>query len=133
MPFDPNIIREDDANFEGDLKLPDDLALMAEQLGDDAVRLAAAYPPPVPAVLAAVSHQEKATQTRRTSWLTRSLAGTAIAEPAQDDERLGPRLRRGRLRGGGRRGAGDTRVCDNDHRQGDQASVHRAQSSRIGH
>ena len=79
MPFDPNIIRADDASFEGDLKLPDDLALMAEQLGDDAARLAATYPPPVPAVLAAVSRQEKAAQTRRTSWLTRSLAGTALA------------------------------------------------------
>ena len=79
MPFDPNIIREEDAGFEGDLKLPDDLALMGEQLGDDAARLAATYPPPVPAVLAAVSRREKAAQTRRTSWLTRSLAGTALA------------------------------------------------------
>ncbi len=78
MPFDPNIIREDDASFEGDLKLPDDLALMAEQLGDDAARLAATYPPPVPAVLA-VSRQVSAVQSRRTSWLTRSLAGTALA------------------------------------------------------
>jgi hypothetical protein len=79
MPFDPNIVREDDASFEGDLKLPDDLALMGEQLGDDAARLAAAYLPPVPAVLAAVSRQEKVTQSRRTSWLTRSLAGIALA------------------------------------------------------
>jgi len=80
MPFDPNVIREDDANFEGDLKLPDDLALMAEQLGDDAARLAATYPPPVPAVLAA-SRQASAAQSssRRKAWLTRSLAGTALA------------------------------------------------------
>ena len=40
MPFDPNIIREEDAGFEGDLKLPDDLALMAEQLGDDGAKAA---------------------------------------------------------------------------------------------
>ena len=79
MPFDPNIIREDDASFgDGELKLPDDLALMAEQLGDDAARLAATYPPPVPAVLA-VSRQKTAAQSRRTTWLTRSLAGTALA------------------------------------------------------
>ena len=74
MPFDPNIIREEDASFEGDLKLPDDLALMAEQLGDDAARLAAAYPPPVPR-----SRTEHCSVPRRTSWLTRSLAGTALA------------------------------------------------------
>ena len=80
MPFDPNIIREEDASFEGDLKLPDDLALMAEQLGDDAARLAATYPPPVPAVLA-VSREASAAQSssRRKAWLTRSLAGTALA------------------------------------------------------
>lgn len=80
MPFDPNIIREEDASFEGDLKLPDDLALMAEQLGDDAVRLAATYPPPVSAVPAA-SREASAAQSssRRKAWLTRSLAGTALA------------------------------------------------------
>ena len=78
MPFDPNIVREEDAGFEGDLKLPDDLALMAEQLGDDATRLAATYPPPVPR-----SRTEHCSVPRpaphRTSWLTRSLAGTALA------------------------------------------------------
>lgn len=78
MPFDPKLFRDDDANFEGDLKLPDDLALMAEQLGDDANRLAALYPPPLPAVLA-VSRPKTATPSRRSSWLTRSLAGTALA------------------------------------------------------
>ena len=78
MPFDPKLIREDDASFEGgDLKLPDDLALMGEQLGDDAARLAACYPPPMPSVLA-VSRQKSAALSRRTSWLTRSLAGTAL-------------------------------------------------------
>jgi hypothetical protein len=78
MPFDPKLIREDDANFEGDLKLPDDLALMAEQLGDDANRLAALYPPPMPTVLA-VSRPRTSVPSRRSSWLTRSLAGTALA------------------------------------------------------
>ncbi|MFN0022180.1 MAG: hypothetical protein ACKVP0_28355 [Pirellulaceae bacterium] len=81
MPFDPKLIREDESNFEvGDLKLPDDLALMAEQLGDDAARLAATYPPPMPKVLA-VSRQESAAQSspRRNTWLLRSLAGTALA------------------------------------------------------
>jgi peptidoglycan/LPS O-acetylase OafA/YrhL len=80
MPFDPKLVNEDEAGFEGDLKLPDDLALMAEQLGDDAARLAATYPPPVPAVLAA-SREASAAQSssRRKAWLTRSLAGTALA------------------------------------------------------
>lgn len=76
MPFDPKLIREDDASFEGDLQLPDDLALMAQQLGDDATRLAATYPPPMPAVLA--SAQQVAPR-RKNAWLMRSLAGTALA------------------------------------------------------
>ncbi len=76
MPFDPKLIREDDANFErGDLQLPDDLAHLAEQLGDDAARLAAIYPAPTPKVLA-VSLQPTS---RRHTWLTRSFAGTALA------------------------------------------------------
>jgi hypothetical protein len=78
MQFDPKLIREDDANFEGDLQLPDDLALMAQQLGDDAARLAATYPPPMPAVLA-VSRPKTAAPSRQSSWLMRSLAGTALA------------------------------------------------------
>ncbi|MCE9526198.1 MAG: hypothetical protein K8R36_09105 [Planctomycetales bacterium] len=78
MQFDPKLIREDDANFEGDLKLPDDLALMAQQLGDDAARLAATYPPPKPAVLVA-SRRKTAAPSRRSFWLMRSLAGTALA------------------------------------------------------
>ena len=81
MRFDPKLISDEDASFgDGDLKLPDDLALMAEQLGDDAARLAATYPPPVPTVLA-VSRQESValSSSRRNAWLTRSLAGTALA------------------------------------------------------
>ena len=83
MPFDPRLISEDDADFDAaaDLQLPADLALMAEQLGDDAARLAATYPPPVPAVIAAVSRQKTdvPSVSRRNAWLTRSLAGTALA------------------------------------------------------
>ncbi|MBC7855570.1 MAG: hypothetical protein IAF94_19240 [Pirellulaceae bacterium] len=75
MPFDPQLIRDDDADFSGELKLPGDLAFMSEQLVDDAARLAAAYPPPKPAVLAVASRPI----TRRYVWLTRSLAGTALA------------------------------------------------------
>ena len=76
MPFDPKLIREDDARFgEGDLQLPDDLAHLAEQLGEDASRLAATYPSPTPRVLA-VSRQPSS---RRNTWLTRSFAGTALA------------------------------------------------------
>ena len=76
MQFDPKLIRDDDANFEGDLQLPDDLALMAQQLGDDAARLAATYPPPMPAVLASAG---QVTPRRKNAWLMRSLAGTALA------------------------------------------------------
>ena len=76
MPFDPKLIREDNASFEGDLQLPDDLALMAQQLGDDAARLAATYPPPMPAVLASV---RQVAPRRKNAWLMRSLAGTALA------------------------------------------------------
>jgi hypothetical protein len=78
MPFDPKLIHEDDANFEGDLQLPDDLALMGQQLGDDAARLAASYPPPVLATLA-VSRQELIPTSRYLSWVVRSLVGTALA------------------------------------------------------
>ncbi len=73
MPFDPKLIRDDDTNFEGDLKLPDDLVLMAQQLGDDANRLAATYPPPRPQLV--VTRFSGLTNV----WFTRSLAGTALA------------------------------------------------------
>ena len=46
MPFDPKLIQPDDAPLraDGDLDLPDDLARLAAQLGDDATRLAQQYP-----------------------------------------------------------------------------------------
>ena len=80
MPFDPKLIRdEEDAGFEGDLKLPDDLALMAEQLGDDAARLASAYPPPKPKLAKEHVAVSQRASVRASAWLTRSLAGTALA------------------------------------------------------
>ena len=86
MPFDPRVFREDDffreddARFgDGDLKLPDDLALMAEQLGDDAARLAASYPPPVPRSRTEHCSVPQRVTHRTAAWLTRSLAGTALA------------------------------------------------------
>ena len=76
MPFDPKLIRDEgDAGFEGDLKLPDDFALLGEQLGDDAARLAAAYPPPVVKVVPVVA----ASRHRRGAWMMRTFAGTALA------------------------------------------------------
>ena len=79
MPFDPKLIREEDADFGGDsLKLPDDLAFLAEQLGDDAARLSATYPPKfVVTCLSGITNRQEPTTTLR--WLNRSLAGTALA------------------------------------------------------
>jgi hypothetical protein len=50
MPFDPHLIRPDDAPLDesGQLVLPDDLAELAAQLEDDSSRLAACYPPASP-------------------------------------------------------------------------------------
>jgi hypothetical protein len=50
MPFDPHIIRPDDAPLDahGELQLPDDLAELAAQLGDDASFLAQTYPAKLP-------------------------------------------------------------------------------------
>jgi hypothetical protein len=81
MPFDPKIIRENDADLDAtaDLQLPADLALMAEQLGDDAARLAACYPPPVPAAIQPAAHLATPNSRRMGYWLSRSLAGTALA------------------------------------------------------
>jgi len=76
MPFDPKLIPEDNAGFEGDLKLPDDLAVMAEQLGEDAARLAATYPPRRRTELCSV---QPVPSRRSSTWLARSLAGTALA------------------------------------------------------
>jgi hypothetical protein len=46
VPFDPKLIRAEDAplNPVGEIELPDDLAELAAQLGDDAVFLAERYP-----------------------------------------------------------------------------------------
>jgi len=50
MPFDPKLIRPDEPLLgpEGELQLPDDLRALAEELGDDAARLAKCFPPPRP-------------------------------------------------------------------------------------
>jgi hypothetical protein len=46
MRFDAKLIRSDEPPLaaDGELKLPDDLAALGEQLGDDAAHLAACYP-----------------------------------------------------------------------------------------
>ena len=46
MPFDPKLIRPDDAPLlpSGEIHLPDDLTALAEQLSDDAAHLSACYP-----------------------------------------------------------------------------------------
>jgi len=79
MPFDPKIIAGDDAfDSDAELKLPANLALMAEQLGDDAARLAATYPPKFVATrFSGFTNRLKPVTT--SGWLTRSLAGTALA------------------------------------------------------
>src|SRR5262245_16586804 len=48
MRFDPKIIpgEEPPLKADGQLDLPDELAALAAQLGDDAAHLAACYPPP---------------------------------------------------------------------------------------
>jgi hypothetical protein len=79
MPFDPQLIREDDSDFSGELKLPDDFALMAEQLSDDAARLAAAYPPPTLVVTRFSGFANRLKPVTTNKWLTRSFAGTALA------------------------------------------------------
>jgi hypothetical protein len=47
MPFDPHVVGSGDSEFDDspDLSLPDDLACLADQLREDAQRLAADYPP----------------------------------------------------------------------------------------
>jgi hypothetical protein len=46
MPFDPKLVRPDDAPLlpSGEIQLPDELAALAEQLSDDAAHLSARYP-----------------------------------------------------------------------------------------
>src|SRR4051812_3221052 len=50
MPFDPNVIRPDEPPLTdaGDLLLPDHLAELATQLGEDARHLASVYPARLP-------------------------------------------------------------------------------------
>jgi len=47
MPFDPHVIDPGESEFDDspDLSLPEDLACLADQLREDAQRLAADYPP----------------------------------------------------------------------------------------
>jgi hypothetical protein len=47
MPFDPRVIPpgEPPLSGDGELKLPRELAALAQQLGEDAAHLAACYPP----------------------------------------------------------------------------------------
>lgn len=67
----------------GELELPDDLAAMAEQLSDDAHRLAACYPPqygPVREVAAAVaSVSPRRERALRTAWLLGSVGSGLVA------------------------------------------------------
>ena len=70
------------AERDGELALPDDLAMMAEQLADDAQRLAACYPPqygPVIEVAAAVASARSHANARGRVWLAGSLASGLLA------------------------------------------------------
>ncbi|HUE72590.1 MAG TPA: hypothetical protein VMP01_17020 [Pirellulaceae bacterium] len=68
---------------DGELELPDDLAAMAEQLSDDAQRLAACYPPqygPVREVAAAVaSVVPRRERALRTAWFVGSVGSGLVA------------------------------------------------------
>ena len=77
MQFDPKIVHPDEGIFaQDDLKLPDDLALMGEQLADDAARLASSYPARLPSQLA-TPHQEAPRKGGR--WLSGTLTGGLLA------------------------------------------------------
>lgn len=75
MPFDPKIIRHDDEGLEqAELELLGDLAILGEQLHDDAQRLATCYPPKcIPAGELAAA----ATTAPRRRWTGRLLATTS--------------------------------------------------------
>jgi hypothetical protein len=67
---------------DGDIALPDDLAAMAEQLSDDAQRLAACYPPkfgPVREVAAAVASISPQRRPARRVVLAGSIFGGLVA------------------------------------------------------
>jgi hypothetical protein len=87
MPFDPKLIQPDDAPLlpGGELDLPADLALLAEQLGEDAAHLAARYPADrAPAVALSAELIESAARIKRHSrmrvaWIAAaSLASVAV-------------------------------------------------------
>jgi len=78
MRFDPKLIRSDEPPLaaDGELKLPDDLAALAEQLGDDAAHLAACYPP---ARTANFPQPLPAWRRKRFAATTAMLCGSALA------------------------------------------------------
>jgi hypothetical protein len=83
MPFETKFDEGDDAvpERDGQIELPDDMALMADQLRDDAQRLAACYPPrlgPVADVAAAVALVSQARQRsagRSALWISSAVGG----------------------------------------------------------
>ena len=86
MRFDSPSAADDEAYPErdGQFALPDDLALLGEQLHDDAQRLSACYPAPVgpvieiAAVLGAVSGA-RSKQDRRRPWIVSTAVGGVVA------------------------------------------------------
>ena len=77
MQFDPKIVPPDEGIFaQDDLKLPDDLALMGQQLADDAARLASCYPARQPDHVIAI--QETSRPGARL-WLSGTVAGSLLA------------------------------------------------------
>ena len=86
MPFDSQPVRSDEAYSQRDcqLELPDDLALMGEQLRDDAQRLASSYPArlgPVVDLAAAVVAASQASRrpARRRDLIISSAVGGLVA------------------------------------------------------
>jgi hypothetical protein len=80
MPFDPKLIHPDDAPLSatGDLQLPDDLAALAEQLGDDAKHLAAQYPVDRPVWASRLDRQPRRRWARVAGLVGASLATLLI-------------------------------------------------------
>lgn len=81
MPFDPKIIRQDDEWLEQtELELPGDLAILGEQLHDDAQRLSACYPAKsVPAMEMALTAESSPRRRRTGRLLARASAWTGAA------------------------------------------------------
>jgi len=86
MPFDPSLIHPDDAPLraDGDLDLPDDLSVLAEQLADDAAHLSARYPADRELQVAlAADLIQSAERIKRRSWRSAAfVAGAALASLA---------------------------------------------------